>query len=315
MISPQRMAQATSAAPQKRIEADRDEGTSRITKGRVFLTVLLCSWILLGFLILGALHTLFAPASFQLSSPPGFRAWLPFAAIGFCAQLVDGALGMGFGVISSALLLSQGIPPIAATAGIHTVESVVSGTSAISHVARKNVNWRLFALLLAPGIAGGAVGTVLLFHTAPDTARIWILIYLMFVGVLLLARSIFGRIREREARAVGLVAFVGGVADASGGGGWGPIVTSTLLVKWVQPRRVIGTVNAVEFFLSATIAILFYAFTGTEYLTLATLGLMAGGIVAAPLASTVTRRLPSRPLLALVGALLLVVGGLSLMTA
>lgn len=240
---------------------------------------------------------------------------LAFIAVGFVAQLIDGALGMAFGVISSTLLLSMGIAPAAASAGVHTVESFTTAASAISHVAHKNVDWRMFGRLIVPGIVGGVLGAYVLVNIAADTARPFVLAYLSLIGVYLLWRGIMYPPHERKPRLVEILGLVGGFLDAAGGGGWGPVVTSNLLVQGASPRTTIGTVSTVEFFLTVTISATFIAALGLEAFTVATLGLLIGGVAAAPLGAVVAARVPAKPLLVSVGLILTITSAYGIYSA
>lgn len=229
---------------------------------------------------------------------------LPFIAIGFAAQIVDGALGMAFGVISNTLLLSLGVPPAAASTGVHTVESFTTAVSSFSHILHKNVDWRLFARLIIPGMAGGILGAYTLTQINGETARPFILAYLSAIGVYLLWRGIRAGHVEKKPKVIEPLGLVGGFLDAAGGGGWGPIVTSNLLVQGAHPRKVIGTVNTVEFFLTTTISATFIATLGIETFTIATVGLLIGGIAAAPLGAFAAKTIAPQKLMLLVGAIL-----------
>ena len=235
-----------------------------------------------------------------------FTLWdiLPFVAIGFAAQMIDGALGMAFGVISTTLLVSMGVPPAAASASVHTVESFTTGISGISHAVHRNIDWKLFARIVIPGIAGGILGAYLLTQISAETARPLVLGYLTLVGLWLLWRGATHRHREREPRIVAPLGFAGGFLDAAGGGGWGPVVTSNLLVQGGSPRKVIGTVNTAEFFVTVTISATFIVALGWEAFTAATIGLLAGGVVAAPLGALMAKKASPDILLTLVGIVL-----------
>ena len=233
-------------------------------------------------------------------------------AIGFAAQLVDGALGMAFGVISSTLLVSMGVPPATASAGVHTVESFTTGISAISHVAHKNVNWRLFARIVIPGIIGGILGAYVLTQVPAEEARPIVLAYLLAIGLYLLWRGATHRHTEREPRIVEPLGLVGGFLDAAGGGGWGPVVTSNLMVQGATPRTTIGTVNTAEFFVTVTISATFIATLGLAAFTIATVGLLIGGVLAAPIGALVAKKVAADRLLAMVGTVLIATSGYGL---
>jgi uncharacterized protein len=229
---------------------------------------------------------------------------LPFIAIGFAAQLVDGALGMAFGVISTTLLVSLGVPPATASAGVHTVETFTTGVSGISHTLHKNVDWKLFARIVVPGVIGGILGAYVLTQISADVARPFVLVYLAAIGIYLLWRGAMHKHTEREPRIVEPLGLVGGFLDVAGGGGWGPVVTSNLLVQGGSPRRVIGTVNTAEFFLTVTISATFILALGWEAFTVATVGLLIGGVVAAPIGAFVAKRVAADLLLTMVGAVI-----------
>ena len=234
---------------------------------------------------------------------------LPFIMIGFAAQLIDGALGMAFGVISSTLLLSMGVPPAAASAGVHTVESFTTAVSGISHALHRNIDLRLFARIVIPGVIGGVLGAYVLTEIDAEIARPIVLIYLSLIGLFLIWRASGHPPHERDPRVIAPIGFAGGFLDAAGGGGWGPVVTSNLLIQGASPRKVIGTVSAAEFFLTVTISATFIAALGVEAFTTATVGLLIGGVVAAPLGAFMAKRVPARPLLLLVGIVLTITWG------
>jgi len=229
---------------------------------------------------------------------------LPFVAVGFAAQLVDGALGMAFGVISNTLLLSLGVPPAAASAGVHAVETFTTAASGISHAIHRNVNWRLFARLMIPGVIGGALGAYVLSNIHAEVAKPFILAYLTAIGLYLLWRATHPTPEPREPRVVEPLGLVGGFLDAAGGGGWGPVVTSNLLVQGSAPRTTIGTVNTAEFFLTATISATFITQLGLAAFTVATVGLLIGGVFAAPFGAVLAKRTPAKRLMLMVGVVL-----------
>ncbi|UZK70491.1 sulfite exporter TauE/SafE family protein [Sphingomonas sp. S1-29] len=242
---------------------------------------------------------------------------LPYIAVGLVAQIVDGALGMAFGVISSTLLVSVlGVPPATASAGVHLAECFTTGVSGISHALHKNVDWKLFWRLLIPGVLGGVTGAYLLSSLDAGITRPFVMAYLAAIGVYLLVRGIRFPPREhRDPRFVSPLAAAGGFLDAAGGGGWGPVVTSNLLVQGAQPRMTIGTVNSVEFFLTIAISITFLANFGFAALTTAVVGLLIGGVIAAPFGALVAKRVPTKTLLVMVGVVLTATSVFSLVQA
>jgi uncharacterized membrane protein YfcA len=242
-------------------------------------------------------------------------ALLPFILVGFVAQMVDGALGMAFGQISSTLLLSLGVPPAAASAGVHTAETFTTAVSGVSHVAHRNVDWRLFFRIAVPGVIGGVLGAYVLTQVDAATATPIVLAYLTALGLYLFYRGVMHRHTERQPRVVAPLGLVGGFLDAAGGGGWGAIVTSNLLVQGSNPRKTIGTVNTAEFFLTVTISATFIATLGWEAFTVATLGLLIGGVLAAPFGAWIAKRVNPDTLLTFVGALVTLTSGFGLYRA
>jgi uncharacterized membrane protein YfcA len=240
---------------------------------------------------------------------------LTFVMIGFAAQLVDGALGMAFGQISSTLLISMGVPPAAASAGVHTAETFTTAVSGISHVAHRNVDWRLFFRIVIPGVIGGVLGAYVLTQLDASTAKPIVLAYLGALGLYLFYRGVMHRHTERQPKVVAPLGLVGGFLDAAGGGGWGAIVTSNLLVQGSNPRKTIGTVNTAEFFLTVTISATFIATLGWKAFTIATVGLLIGGMFAAPFGAWITKRVNPDSLLTFVGGILTLTSGYGLYRA
>lgn len=232
---------------------------------------------------------------------------VPFILIGFAAQLIDGALGMAYGQISSTLLISMGVPPALASAGVHTAETFTTAVSGISHTVHRNVDWRLFFRLVIPGVIGGVLGAYVLTAVDASVAKPFVLAYLTALGVYLFYRGVMHRHTERTPKIVSPLGLAGGFLDAAGGGGWGGIVTSNLLVQGSNPRRTIGTVNTAEFFVTLTISATFLAALGWEAFTTATVGLLIGGVIAAPFGALIAKRVNADRLLTFVGALLTLV--------
>jgi len=223
-----------------------------------------------------------------------------FVAVGFVAQLIDGAMGMAYGVTSTTFLLSLGVPPALASAGVHTAEVFTTLVSGLSHWRFGNVNWTLVKRLVIPGVLGGALGAYVLSSVPASAIKPYVAGYLLIMGVVIIFRA-FRRVREREVHTKLIpLAAVGGFFDAIGGGGWGPIVTSTLVARGNNPRFTIGSVNLTEFFVTLAEAGTFFALIGLGNWQII-VGLVIGGGLAAPLAAYVCRKLPTRALLLLVG--------------
>ena len=232
-------------------------------------------------------------------------ALLPFIAVGFAAQLVDGALGMAFGVISNTLLVGVlGVPPALASQRVHVVECFTTGVSGISHRLHRNIDGRLFVRLVVPGIIGGFLGAYLLSNLDAAVVKPFVLVYLTAIGLYLLVRGIMYPPKLKEAKLVAPLGLIGGFLDAAGGGGWGPVVTSNLLIQGADPRKVVGTVNSAEFFLTVTISAAFIYHLGVADLAGATLGLLIGGLLAAPLGAWAAKHFPAKQMLIMVGIVL-----------
>ncbi|MBO9519660.1 MAG: sulfite exporter TauE/SafE family protein [Porphyrobacter sp.] len=232
-------------------------------------------------------------------------ALLPFIAVGFAAQLVDGALGMAFGVISNTLLVGVlGVPPAHASQRVHIVEVFTTGVSGLSHLLHRNIDAKLFVHLVVPGMIGGFLGAYVLSSLDAAVVKPFVLLYLASIGVYLLWRGLMYPPKLKEAKLVAPLGLVGGFLDAAGGGGWGPVVTSNLLIQGAEPRKVVGTVSAAEFFLTVTISASFIWHLGVEKLAGATLGLLIGGLLAAPLGAWAAKHFPAKQMLILVGIVL-----------
>lgn len=225
--------------------------------------------------------------------------------VGLLAQVIDGALGMAYGITSTSFLLAAGAPPAMASGATHLAEVFTTGVSGVSHLKLGNVNKRLFLTLLLPGIAGALIGTYILSNVDGRALKPFINAYLLLMGLYVLSKA-FRHIkvkRDISTRRVAPLALLGGFMDTTGGGGWGPIVTTSLVGSGHDPRTTIGSVNFAEFFLTVTVAAAFFTILdNTVWLMVA--GLAIGGLFAAPLAAYVTRHLKTRTLLVLVGSLI-----------
>lgn len=239
---------------------------------------------------------------------------LLFAGVGFLAQIVDGALGMAYGVISSTVLLAFGVPPAMASASVHAAEVFTTAASAGSHALNRNVNWLLFAPLALAGCIGGALGAFLLTGIDGAAIKPFITGYLALMGAVILYRAWrAARPRPFPVRWTAPLGLLGGFLDAVGGGGWGPTVTTAMVASGEEPRISIGTVNTAEFFVTSAISATFLASlvsgrwseAGLSAHATAVGGLILGGLVAAPLAGRVVRMLPVRALTWMVGTLVL----------
>lgn len=223
-----------------------------------------------------------------------------FLVLGFLAQLVDGALGMGFGVITTSFLLGFGVAPASASAAVHVAKVVTGAASGISHAMFGNVDRQLAVRLIAAGVIGGALGAFVLVSVDGEFIKPFIAVYLLVMGLLILRRARRTATPTRGHRAVMPLGFVGGLLDAIGGGGWGPIVTSTLIAGGTTARVAVGSVNLAEFAVAVATSVAFFAAIGFGYWRIIA-GLVIGGVVAAPLAAYLSKRISPRPMLTTVG--------------
>ena len=234
---------------------------------------------------------------------------LLYILIGFAAQMIDGALGMAYGVSSNTFLLSLGIPPAAASASVHMAEVVTTGVSGASHWRLGNIDWNLVKRLLIPGALGGIAGAYLLTSIDGGIIKPFVSAYLLIMGVVILVKAIkydpkpHNGVHTARVSALGVV---GGFFDAVGGGGWGPIVTTTLVARGKDTRLTIGSVNFSEFFVTLAESIVFVlTLNFSEYWQII-LGLLIGGAIAAPLAATMTKKVPVKMLMLMVGVLIII---------
>jgi len=227
-------------------------------------------------------------------------------AVGFLAQLVDGALGMAFGVISTSAMLTMGLPPAQASAIVHTAEIFTTGASAASHIYNRNVDWRIVARLGVAGVLGAVLGAWILSNVDASAARPFVAVYLLLVGLFILFKAWrLAPARDAPAPWIGPIGFVAGFLDASGGGGWGPVATSTLIGSGHAPRTTVGSVNTAEFFVTVAAATTFFVELGASPWR-ELLALVIGGVLAAPLGGWAIKYIPARVLMVAVGCLVMV---------
>jgi uncharacterized membrane protein YfcA len=230
---------------------------------------------------------------------------LKFMLVGFLAQLIDGALGMAYGVSSTTFLLSLGIPPAAASASVHMSEIFTTGVSGLAHWRLRNIDTGLVKKLLIPGVAGGIIGAYILVNIDGNIIKPIISAYLLIMGIVILVKAFSPKPKPTEIKHISWLGLVGGFFDAIGGGGWGPIVTTTLVARGNHPRATIGSVNFTEFFVTLAQSVTFIlslSFLGYWQIIL---GLLLGGVIAAPMAALATKRIPLKYLMVMVGIVII----------
>ncbi|CAM3970126.1 sulfite exporter TauE/SafE family protein [Flavobacterium branchiophilum] len=268
-------------------------------------------WVVLPVLLLIGLLLILVYKHYKEFSIQGLingfnQDFLIFFLIGIGAQLVDGMLGMGYGATSTSFLMAYGVPPAISSTGVHVAEMFTTGASAISHHRFGNINKKLVKNLLIPGVIGATIGAYLLSDVIDGKMiKPFIAVYMMVLAIVIIARSMQTTIIKKKTKKLGILAIFGGFMDAVGGGGWGPIVTSTLLGRGRNPRYTIGSVNAAEFAVSFASGITFMMFGGIEGWQVI-LGLILGGVLAAPLAAYLVNKIQRKPMMVAVGILIII---------
>lgn len=221
---------------------------------------------------------------------------------------------MAYGVSATSFLLAVGLPPAAASATVHMAETFTTGASAISHNYFGNVDRNLFRKLVVPGVAGAAIGAYVLVSLPGERLRPWIAGYVMVMGVVVFLKAFRTIPPVSVTTHLAPLGFTGALVDSLGGGGWGPIVTSTLLARGNVVRTTIGSVNSAEFFVTLTSSLTFLATIGLgNWRIVVALGL--GGMVAAPIGAWACRKLPHKPMLAVIGLLIVLLSARTLVRA
>ncbi len=244
-------------------------------------------------------------SSFVTHIPQEFYLML---AVGFFAQLVDGALGLGYGMTSAAAMMSMGIKLPAISGSIHTAEMFSSAVSGFSHYKFGNVNKKMLYWLAIPGVIGAILGSLFVIYIGEEYEHLaypFVALYLILIAIRLLFLAYQKKIVRKQIKRLSFLGFSGGFFDAFGGGGWGPIVTSTLLTKGRQTKYVIGTVSLAEFFVTFAATMTFFTSLGVDYWYIV-LGLIIGGMIAAPFAAKLAGKLPQRVAYILVALLVIV---------
>jgi uncharacterized protein len=282
----------------------------RLTLRHITAVIILLKLALLVFLILKIVAYSQESVSFFVR-----QEFFVFLVIGFLAQLIDGTLGMAYGVSCSSLLLAFGVSPAVATASVHTAEVFTTGASGLSHLFLRNVNKSLLLRIVGPGILGAVVGAFLISKVLDgNLIKPFISAYLLIMGTLILYKS-YRPLKNKEAvKRIPLLGLSGGFFDAIGGGGWGPIVTSNLIIQGKTPQETIGTVNTAEFFIAFCSTGVFLFFVGIDSWEVVT-GLIAGGVLAAPIGAFMARIINPKVLMRLVGVIIILISAYSIVKA
>lgn len=236
------------------------------------------------------------------------RSFLLFIGIGFIAEIVDGALGMAYGISCTSLLMNFGIPAKLATASVHTSEIFTTGVSGLSHIKFNNIDKKLFFQIVITGCLGAVLGAYLISDFFDgNMIKPFVSSYLVILGIYILFKAFRKKtVEDKEVKYASVLAFFGGLLDTIGGGGWGPIVTTNLLSQGKNPRQAIGTVNTAEFFVTYFATAVFIFVLGVQHLQIV-LGLIIGGVIAAPFGAYIASKINQRFLLIAVGVLIIIV--------
>jgi hypothetical protein len=230
-----------------------------------------------------------------------------YIAGGFIAQMIDGALGMAYGITATTFLLSFGISPAASSASVHASEVFTSGASGLMHLKFGNVNTKLFKSLLIPGVIGAILGAYILssFEQYNFIIKPLVSTYTLILGAIIIFKALKNEAVKQKIKKIFPLALVGGFLDSIGGGGWGPIVSSTLIARGRNPRYTIGSVNLAEFFIALSSSLTFVTIIGlTHWIIIA--GLIIGGVIAAPIAAYLANKIPTKSIMILVGIVVII---------
>lgn len=243
--------------------------------------------------------------------------WMLLA--GFCAEMVAGSMGMGYGVMCTTVLLILNVPPPVISASIHSAESFTSAAGSLSHWQLGNVNKKLVKALAIPAVIGAVIGAVLLTYVGEHYAKMvkpFIAAYTMYLGIRILQNAFKKKemSNNKKKTNIPVLGLVGGFIDSFGGGGWGPLVTGTFIKNGHTPRYVIGSSTVAKFILTVASAITFVFTVGIHHWNIVA-GLLIGGIVTAPFSATLTARLPVRKMFFGVGIVVIVMSFISLYRA
>jgi len=269
---------------------------NRITFKHIGVSIIALKLTLITFLLITILPEI-SMADIRIDA-----TFFKFILVGFVAQIIDGTLGMAYGVSCSTLLLNFGVAPRVATAAVHTAEVFTTGVSGLSHLKFKNIDRKLFFRIVITGVIGAVIGAYLISEVFDGKiVKPYIAAYLLILGIVILIKGIRNKQKtETEVKRAELLALFGGFFDAVGGGGWGPIVTSNIIHQGKNPRETIGTVNTAEFFVAFFSTGVFMFFVGIESWQVV-LGLIAGGVVAAPVGAYFASRINKQALMVMIG--------------
>ncbi len=282
-------------------------GKKRTSKERLFQVLSVLGWMIAGHILFSFFPTLWLRGQLITLWNSLDSSILIYMLGGFIAQMIDGALGMAYGVSATSFLLAMGLSPAAASASVHASEIFTSGVSGLSHLKFGNVNKKLFRYLLLPGVLGAIAGAYLLssFEEYNVYIKPVVAVYTFYLGIRIILKVYSVNRKKKPIKRLGLLAGTGGFLDSIGGGGWGPIVSSTLIANGRNPIYTIGSVNLTEFFVSFASSLTFIFVLGLDHWQVI-LGLILGGVIAAPIAAFLVRKIPLKPMFIFVGTVVII---------
>jgi uncharacterized protein len=275
--------------------------------GLIILVAILAAW----------LFYLVAPVQFNaIGNGTGWTTILIFIGVGFVAQMIDGSLGMAYGISCSSLLQATGVSPVLASASVHVAEVFTTASSGFFHWKMGNFDKKLFRRIAIPGVLGAILGAFLLSTLGEESGKLiqpWISGYLLLMGIVLIQKS-FRPVKLWKFKRPAILASFGGLMDSFGGGGWGPIVSTTLMAGGNHPAKTIGTVNATEFFVAFASSGIFIFFVGIESIEIVA-GLIIGGMLASPLGALLANKINKRKAMIVVGLLIIILSTRTILKA
>ncbi|HJW28381.1 MAG TPA: sulfite exporter TauE/SafE family protein, partial [Saprospiraceae bacterium] len=288
----------------------KSTGLTRIRLWHIGLAIFTLKIVLITYFLITILPTM------EWSTVHFSNTFFLFVVVGFIAQMIDGTLGMAYGVSCTTLLLNFGVPPKVASAAVHTAEVFTTGVSGLSHIRFKNIDKRLFFRLVFPGVIGAMTGAFFLSNVFNGAmVKPYVSAYLLILGFVILYKGIRNKPKDHQGvRHAELLALIGGFMDSVGGGGWGPIVTSNIINQGKNPKETIGTVNTTEFFVAFFSTGVFLFFVGVSSWPVV-LGLILGGILAAPLGAFFASRVNKKTLMILVGIVIILTSSYTILKA
>ena len=227
-----------------------------------------------------------------------------FSILGFFASIIDGCIGMAYGTILASIFTLNGVPLLVSSASIHFSEIFTTLASGLSHLSFKNVDFKLLKKIVLPGALGAVVGALMLSFASDQILKPIVSSYLIALGIYILLKQHVKK-KTKSFKRFRFLGLIGGFCDAAAGGGWGPIVTGTLISRGHIPHKTIGTVNLTEFFVTLSQSAIFFSAIGLTSVNIV-IGLILGSVIAAPFAAYIVKKINPMVLIKLVGCIIII---------